>query len=245
MSLIRRSCERGCVASSNEQLAPSDSARRIRRELLTSILVGGVGPYVVYVLLRPHYAEVPSLIAGSLLPTALELASYLRHRRLDPLSTLNLAALGLTILLAATGGSARFLLVKESLVTGAVGIWFLSTLTDRRPAHYYLGRQFAAGNDPERVARYDFAWKAVPQMRDALTTSTAVWGAVYCAELVVRLFLAYLLPTEVVLVVGPLVFYATTLGLIAWTVRRMRRVRRRIQAAMKAPDSLVYDQRIG
>jgi hypothetical protein len=225
-------------------MTSSVTLRRIRRGLFTSIVVGAIAPYVVFVLLRPRYSELVALVAAALLPATLELLSYHRHRRLDPLSLLNLAAFGVMIVFAAIGGSDR-LLLGESLVSGAIGLWFLLTLSDRRPAHYYFGRQFVAGNDEERVARYDFAWKAVPQMRDALTTSTAVWGGVYCAELIARLFLVYLLPTELALVVGPLVFYTTTLGLIAWTVRRIRRVRRRIEAAMKAPESLVYGARIG
>jgi hypothetical protein len=94
------------------------SRRRIAGEIVVSILIGGGAPYVAYVVLRPRFAEVPTLVLGAMFPVALELVSLARHRRLDPVSTLNLVALTISVALVASGGSARFILIKESLVTG-------------------------------------------------------------------------------------------------------------------------------
>ncbi len=184
----------------------------------------------VYMLLRPHADEVPSLLVGALLPIAWEIVSFARQRHLDPLSTLNLVALGMSIALAFTGGSARLLLVKESFVTGAVGAAFLFSLLGRRPAHYYLGRQFVTGNVPARVARYEASWDVSPTMRRVLRTSTAAWGVVMILELALRLTLVFRFSTEQMLVLGPVVFYAVTGGLIAWTVGYTRRKRPAIDA---------------
>jgi hypothetical protein len=208
---------------------------RVTREILASVLVGGVGPYVVYSLLRPHETEVGSLIAGGLLPVAWELVSLARHRRLDPVSTINLVALAVSIAIAFTGGSARMLLVKESFVTSGVGAGFLaSLLLGRRPAHYYLARQFVTGNVQASVERYEASWERSATMRASLRTTTAVWGGVMLLELVARLWLVSRLTTEEMLVVGPLVFYATTGLLIAWTVSFSRRKRPKILAERNA-----------
>lgn len=221
--------------------SPTDIARSIQRRLLVGILVGGIGPFVAFMLLRPYLDAVLSLLIAALLPASMELASLARHRQIDPLSTLSLSALSVAVLLAAIGGIGQVALAKESLVTGAVGAGFLMTLSWRRPAHFYLARQFVTGNDRERVIRFNFAWKAVPVMRDALRASTTVWGIAYLAELSLHLVLMAVLPRQVVLVAGPLLLCATTLFLIAWTIRRMRRIRKRVRYAMDSADSLAIE----
>lgn len=218
------------VAARVNEAAPANARARIAKEVAASVLVGGVGPYVVYSLLRPHWEEVPSLMLGALLPVAWEVVSLVRHRHLDPLSTLNLVALAMTIALAFTGGGARLLLVKESFVTGAIGAAFLLSLLGRRPAHYYLGRQFVTGNVPARVARYQASWDVSPTMRRVLRTSTVTWGVILILELALRLALVFRLSTERMLVVGPVAFYSVTGGLIAWTVGYTRRNRPAIEA---------------
>jgi Flp pilus assembly protein TadB len=230
---------RGVEAPTLPAKAPSNT-RRVERELIVSTLIGAIAPFVVFALLRARFAEVPCLLAAGLAPALREAATYARYRRFDPICAISLAALSLGALFAALGDSADILLAKEALVTGVIGAGFLFSLSQRRPAHYYLGRQFMIGNSPARAALYDFAWKAVPQMRAALMTSTLVWGAAYSGGLLLSTVLIYWTPTEFGLSVGRSVFYATTLGLIVWTARRMRRVRRRIEAAMSSPDRSAY-----
>jgi len=178
--------------------------------------------------------EVPSLIVGALLPAAWEIVTFLRHRRFDPVSALNLVALGMGIALAVTGGSARFILVKESFVTGAIGTAFLLSLLGPRPAHFYLGRQFVTGNVQERVDRYNAGWDISPKMRTVLRTTTSVWGVVMLLELALRIVLVFRLTTEQMLAAGPIVFYLTTGALVLWTIRYVRRHRPEIQAAIRA-----------
>jgi hypothetical protein len=219
--------------------APPDK-RRIRRELVLSCFVAGVSPFLIFVLLRPSFAELPCLLAAALPPALLEAALYARYRQLNPLCTISLAALALTALCAALGDSMRLLLAKESLVTGVLGAGFLYSLSSRRPAYYYLTRQFLLGDSPARAALYDFAWKAVPQMRIALLNSTLVWGLAYFGELLLVAVLVYSAPHELALLVGRILFYTTTVGLVGWTASRMRRVRRRIEAAMRSSDRSAY-----
>jgi hypothetical protein len=213
-------------------VASDPVARRVATEIVVSILVGGVAPYVAYVLLRPHFEEVPSLILGSSFPAVLNVVSYVRHRRLDPVSTLNLAALAVSAVIAALGGSARLILVRESLVTGAIGAGFLVSLLFGKPAQFYLGRQFVTGNQPDRVLRYNAAWDAVPDMRVALRTTTAVWGIAFLLEVAVRVVLVFHVSTPQALAIGPVVFYATMLTLIVWTVSYVRRTKPRIDAML-------------
>ena len=219
-------------------LPPEPVARRVAQEILVSILVGGVSTYVVYVLLRPHFKEVSCLLTGSLFPAALEAVSFVRHRRLDSVSTLNLVALAISALIAVTGGSARFMLMKESLVTGAIGIGFLLSLLFRRPAQFYLGRQFVTGNLPGRVSRYNAAWEAVPYMRTVLRTTTTVWGTAFLFEVAVRVVLVFRVSTRRALALGPIIFYSTMLAVVGWSVWYVRRSKPRIEAMLDRPVNM-------
>jgi hypothetical protein len=221
------------VTDPNFMEAPTDPvARRVATEIVVSILLGGVAPYVAYVLLRPHFEEVPAILMASLFPAVLEVVSFARHRRLDPVSTVNLAALAISAAIATTGGSSRFMLMKESLVTGAIGAWFLASLLFGRPAQFYLGRQFVTGNLPERVLRYNAAWEAVPYMRSVLRTTTAVWGIAFLLEVAMRIVLVFHVSTRQALAIGPTIFYAMMLSVIAWTVFYIRRTKPRIEAML-------------
>jgi hypothetical protein len=202
------------------------ASSRVAREVATSIFFGGVAPYAVYRFASPYLGEVPSLLAGAFVPGAFEVVSFVRHKKLDPLTTLNLAALALSILLVAVGGGTRAVLIRDSLVGGAVGLGFLISLARPRPAIYYLGRQFAAGNDPARVARYEEAWETSPAFRASVRKITAVWGTAFVAELATRATLVTKLTTAQMLVAGPVVFYAVLFALIAWTVHESRHSRR-------------------
>jgi hypothetical protein len=205
----------------------SESAsRRVAREVATSIFFGGLAPYVVYRFASPYLGEVPSLLVGAFVPGVFEVVSFVGHRKLDPLTTLNLAGIALSVILAAIGGGTRAVLVRESFVGGAVGLGFLVSLAGARPAIYHLGRQFAAGNDPARVARYEEAWEASPAFRASVRKMTVVWGIALVAELATRAMLVTRLTTEQMLVAGPVVFYAVLFALIAWTVRESRRLPR-------------------
>ena len=207
------------------------SSSRVAREVAASIFFGGVAPYVVYRFASPYLGEVPSLLVGAFVPGVFEVVSFVRHRKLDPLTTLNLTALALSVILAAIGGGTRAVLIRESLVGGAVGLGFLVSLARPRPAIYYLGRQFDAGSDPARVARYEEAWEASPAFRASVREMTAVWGIALVAELATRATLVTKLTTEQMLVAGPVVFYAVLFALIAWTVRESRRAARARAAA--------------
>ncbi len=202
---------------------PGSTRRRVTRAVLTSILAGGVGPYIVYALLHERAGEVQALLLGGLLPGVLEVVTLVRHRRLDPLGIVSLAALLLGVVLATTSGSPRALLLKESAVTGVVGLGFLLSLLAERPALFYFARQLMTGDVPAKAKAFDERWDASPGMRATLRRLTTGWGAGLLIELVVRIALVLSLPTERVLVVGPVALYAALFVLIAWTVRTTRR----------------------
>ena len=62
------------------------------------------------------------------------------------------------------GGSPRLLLVRESLITAVFGLACFFSLLLPRPMMFYFARNFIAGTDPARQARFNTAWQ-FPEVR--------------------------------------------------------------------------------
>jgi hypothetical protein len=73
----------------------------------------------------------------------------------------------------AVGGSPRFLLLRESLVSGMIGIVFLGSLLLPRPLAYYLARSTVAKQSPQELNTFEVAW---PKPRFVRTMYVMTWG---------------------------------------------------------------------
>jgi hypothetical protein len=148
----------------------------------------------------------------------------LRNRReLDPVAVTVFLGIAVSIIAIFLGGDPRILLIRESLFTGAFGIYCLVSLVFPRPAMFYFARYFIAGKDPQRRAAFE-ARARLPQFRRGLRTVTAVWGFTYAGEFIIRAILVYTVPTPVVLSVSPLLIGMATIVAVVWSFRFRRRL---------------------
>ena len=82
-----------------------------------------------------------------------------RQRSLNPFATVMLLVFGIGLALTFVSGDPRFLLVKESFVTGAVGLTFLVTaLRGRRPLTLAAQQSW----HPEQAAELAAEYRDVP-----------------------------------------------------------------------------------
>jgi hypothetical protein len=151
----------------------------------------------------------------------------LRDRELNPFATVMLVVFGLGVVLALVSGDARFVLLKNSIITGAVGLVFLVTTVVGRPLTLSASKSF----QPERGAEMDEMYRTNPGVRHAHRLSSAVWGAGLLVEALVRVPLVYALPISVMVGLSEALSLATFAGLIGWTVWYARRGARRLASA--------------
>jgi hypothetical protein len=196
----------------------------VKREIIRSVLLGGVAPYVIFSLLRPHTSEFAALIVAALAPLMLNVVSLVRKRSLDIFGVFVLAGIVISVMLVLVGGSPKLLLIRESFVTGAFGLVFLCSLVYRRPLIFYFARHFSTGDDPEQQEAWSSRWK-YPYFRFVMRLMTAVWGVATLIEAVARGYLVFRLPTQSFLAVSPFVQYGIIGVTIAWTVWYARRAR--------------------
>jgi hypothetical protein len=206
------------------------------------VLVNGVLPYVIYTLTQARLGDVRALIASSVPPIVWSLLEFVRHRRVDAISLLVLSGIAFSLLAVLGGGGAKFLQLRENLVTGAIGLLFLVSAAFRRPMFYYLARAGMSRNPPSEGPSFEQI-KDAPRFRRAMTAMTLVWGGVLIARTAVSIVLVFTLSIPNYLIAHPIVGYASMGGLALWTVwytgrqRRLGKAEREAREAAEAASS--------
>ncbi|MDQ2742123.1 MAG: hypothetical protein M3Z66_07470, partial [Chloroflexota bacterium] len=117
----------------------------------SSFLLNIVLPFLGYLVLdHEHVGTVTALAIVAIFPLGGILFGWVRTHHADTLSLLSLLFIVLGIATSFITGSARFLLLKESVFTGVFGLVFLGSLLRERPLGFYFGREFVARGNPAR-----------------------------------------------------------------------------------------------
>lgn len=210
-----------------------------RRTLILKLLPDVALPAAIYFLLRmlDQSTTVALLAAGGYSACRVGWVAVARHRITViglMVSVGVLIGAGLTMIT----GDARYLMARDSIVSGALGLILLGSLVLRRPVLFPLLKSMSS-DDPAKVARLDQLMTGDPAFRRRLTMITAVWGAGALLESVVRVALVYLLPLDVMPVVSVVLQLVTFGLLLGWTVRyRTKRVRSAAEAKREQEPAL-------
>ncbi|MGI8771800.1 MAG: VC0807 family protein [Acidobacteriaceae bacterium] len=211
-------------------------SRKASANVGIEILVNFVLPYVIYIGAEGRIGQVHALLAASLPPIVWSGLEFARKRRVDAMSILVLAGIVLSLLAFIGGGSARFLQLRENLVTGLVGLVFLGSAAIGRPLIYQLARASMQRKSSSEAKRLE-GLRDNPYFRRGMTIMTLVWGFGLLAQTVVACLLVFRMSIAHYLLVSPILGYGTMGGLALWTLWYVRRQKRR-GAAREAVDIL-------
>jgi intracellular septation protein A len=205
------------------------SAARVLRSLAPNLVINAALPVLLYVVLKGRgVADVPALVAGSVFPLGYTAWDLARARRIDIIAAISLFFIVVGAAASLISGSPRFTLVKESFVTGLFGLVFFGSLLTPRPLMFYIVQEFATGADPRRSHVWSDFWHHA-SFRRSMRVMTAMWGAAFIADALIRAGLTFILSTTVFLAFSPLLFvgvFALTLALtMAYGNRAQRRTR--------------------
>jgi len=128
-------------------------------------------------------------------------------------------------------GSPRILLLRESLITGFVGVALLASMLFPRPLMFYLAQSTAAQHSPEEGDRFGLLWEK-PGFVRCIYLLTWIWGTALILETIIRATLAWSIPTEQFLLISPIIGYSLYFSLIGWTFWYVRR----LKAATQEPQ---------
>ncbi|MGF6901511.1 VC0807 family protein [Paraburkholderia sp. GAS348] len=206
---------------------------KLRPGLVLELAVNFLLPWLAYRLALPHLGETGALIASAVPPIAWSLIELVRFRRVDALSVMVVAGIVLSVAAMALGGSPRMLLLRESLVSGAVGVVFLLSLPMRRPLIFYLARATVAREMEGGAARFETLWRERPALVSAMRFMTLVWGVGLTGETALRAWMALTWPIERFLVVSPFIGYGIYGALALWTLWYRKTMRSRVEVRVQ------------
>jgi intracellular septation protein A len=212
--------------------APPEGRRNKVRWLLPSLLVNAAAPYVAFQVLTGQGVDTTTALAAStVFPAIAVVWGFARTRNPDMIGLVSLIFIALGVGTSLVSGDPRFILIKESLLTGVFGLACLgSLLLAPRPLIFYFSRQFVSVGDPARAAAFESMWQRAG-FRTVIRRMTLVWGVGFMIEALVRVGLTFVLPIPVFLVVSHVLAAGVTIGLISWTIAYGRRSARRAAVA--------------
>ncbi len=206
--------------------------------------VNFVLPLVIYDLTKARLGDVHALMAASAPPILWAIVEFIRARRVDALSIIVLAGIGLSMLAYFGGGGAKFLQLREKLVTGLIGLGFVVSVLIRRPLIY----EFAKATMIRRQQTAELAdfesRRDDPGFKRTMNLMTLVWGFGLLADTAAGVALVLTLTIHDYLIASPILGYSTMGGLSAWTFWYVRRARRRGDAR-RAAEAAVAAQSPG
>ncbi|MFP3124650.1 hypothetical protein OH784_18180 [Ectobacillus funiculus] len=197
--------------------AGSISRKEIIRGIVITLLINGAVPFVVYEVLRSHMSSIAALSIATVIPLIDNLFSFIKRRKMDVFAVFMLVSFLLGIIMMCIGGSERLLLIRESFVTGILGIIFLGSLLFPRPLIFYFAIRFTVGNDPDKTSAFADNWQYA-YFRFVLRLMTVVWGLALLGESAVRSILVFKLSVTQFLVVSNFVMYGFIGVAIVFTV---------------------------
>jgi hypothetical protein len=203
------------------------------RGVLHDLAIDGLCPLVTYLLLTSYVAgvsQVKALAAGAIFPATNGLFRIVRRKHVDIIGAVVLVGIVVSIVATAIGGDPKLLLIRESFVTGALGVVCLLSLLWTRPLMFYIARQFSTGHDPAQVQAFNDLWER-PLARRTFRVMTVVWALGWVGEFGLRVLMVETLSIPRVLAISPIVFNGINMGLFAWTFAYVRHQRQRAAAS--------------
>lgn len=184
------------------------------RALLPTLAFDIGGTMAVYYILLPHFpkSSIWPILGASLVPVISNVFNFIRRRSFDIIGIIVLIGLIAGVVPAIFGGSQRLLLVRESFVTGFLGLVLLVSGFFPTPLAYYVVREFLTANESLPAERFEVLW-ANGRVRRGIRVMTLAWGALLLGEFVLRAFMALTMNVAFVLGAAPVMF--TILLLIA------------------------------
>ncbi|WP_018180283.1 VC0807 family protein [Jongsikchunia kroppenstedtii] len=189
---------------------PKDRGRALLRGLGLDVGL----PFIVYFAVQLTGGSVfHALLAGALAAGARTVWVALRSRRLDLFSGFLLATFAIGLALTFATGDARFVLLKDSATSFAVGAAFVGSCLLGRPLAYYAARRFGSPAAAATTGTIERHWYRF----------SMIWGVTLLADAIIRGIVAYTLPLSIAGDLSQVLMIAAYGGLIAYTVRVARR----------------------
>ncbi|CAG8489457.1 20315_t:CDS:1 [Cetraspora pellucida] len=190
---------------------PSGTKSTIISKILRLVvtLVFDIGlPLLLYSILSRRIPIILALIISSIPPTIYIIINFILHKQVDHIGILIIIGYIVGTILSLVKDDPRLLLLRESFVTGVMGLTFVISLIpikvgsfEMRPLTYRSAKQLelidleGLTEDEPIPERWERHWKSYPRFRQIFIVMTAVFGFGLLFEVPARVFIIYSMPT--------------------------------------------------
>ncbi|WP_234430635.1 VC0807 family protein [Streptomyces sp. NRRL F-4489] len=191
---------------------------RLRRRLAAQLVFELALPLGSYYGLRAAgLGEWLAMAVGGALLLPWIVYGIVRQRRLEAMAVFTLSLVVVGTVLTLVTGSPRVLMIRDSWLTAAIGLWIVGTLFTRRPFIMTASRGIVIAKVGEAgLASWEAKWDAEPAFRHHLRLVSAVWGGVFLLDALLRVVLAYTIPVDSFPLVSTVLWLALLGGLLTW-----------------------------
>jgi hypothetical protein len=193
------------------------SKKNVIKSVVVSIFLNGLIPVAIYNLLLGNFSSFVSLLIATLVPLMDNLYHIIKHRKADAFGLFMLTGFILSLLAFLLGGSEKLILMRESLVTGILGLIFIGSLFYSKPLIYHFALRFSAKDESEQKGNFEKNWE-FSYFRFVIRLMTAVWGIALLIEAIIKTILVNELSITTFLAVSQVIFYGILGVTILWTV---------------------------
>jgi hypothetical protein len=177
------------------QTTESDKPESPLSRLLPLVLDIGL-PLGSYYLLKAFGVDViTALVLSGLIPAARTIWTTLRAGKPDQFALAVLVVTVVSIPITLLTGSPTFMLAKDGLGTGALGVFLCVMALRNQPVMANGFRPFIAETVGKARAWDNLAANS-PEFRSLLSRGTLVWGVGFLLEVALRLLIVFTLPFD-------------------------------------------------
>lgn len=212
--------------------------RDVNPKLLGTMLLWDIGlPVVGYYLSRTMGLSTFNALLVATGISALRLLWVVwRTKELDPFAAFMLFVFALGTAASFLTGDARYMILKNALLTLIVGVVFLGSCLRGKPLTFAVARRLAGkGHAREDLDR---GWAESPELRSRFRQLGWLWGGGLVAEALLRVVIIYTVSVDIAVGASTAV-QLVAIALMAWlTINRIKHEREQADAAAGADPAV-------
>ncbi|GBC10492.1 hypothetical protein RclHR1_09680002 [Rhizophagus clarus] len=167
-------------------------------------------PLILYYVLKQFISEIHALLISGIPPLIIVIYGIIAKRRIDTLGAIVIISFIVSAVATTLKNNPRIYLLRESTVTGSIGLTFLLTLIpikygsfQMRPLTYYFAKDMQTGGsfgsskrnntgltEEDVTERWEIYWKNYAVFRRGFYVSTIFWGIGLLVEVPARTIIA-------------------------------------------------------
>lgn len=188
-----------------------DYKNNIIKNVILSVVINCLLPFIIYKLLVNHIPSIIALMISTTIPIIDNIYHIIKNKKLDIFATFVILGFIIGIISMLFTHNQKLLLIRQSYITGIIGIIFLISIFFKKPIIYYFAERFlnsANKNNKEKSTNLSLnkKWEN-KHFRFMMKLITLVWGVALILEAFFNITLVFILSISKYLTISPLISY--------------------------------------